>query len=194
MFLTIGPRGRHADLWAYSVPFVTQIHYTGLFLPWHRAYINDFEAALRAECNYRGAWPYWNWTLGRLARLRNSWSSVVLMFRSYLVDASPNFRNATIFNDSPTSGLGGWGDPNDDYQITTGAFAHDFEVAYPVPHRIRRNYTLTVDITDPFGDGTPPPPGEVWKYFTPASQKKLIQGYIGDFEGFHADFESVTVS
>ena len=110
------------------------------------------------------------------------------------VDASPNFRNASIFNDSPKSGFGGWGDPNDDYQITTGALAQDFKVAYPVPHRVRRNYTVKVEIADPFGDGTPPPPDEVWKYFTPASQKELIQGYVGDFEGFQTEFESTIVS
>ena len=49
-------------------------------------------------------------------------------------------------------------------------------------------------VTDPFGDGTPPPPGDVWKYFTPESQKELIQGYVGDFGGFHAQFESTVVS
>jgi len=147
---------------------------------------------MRTECKYRGAWPYWDWTLGQLAAIPLAFHYADVLF--YPVDASPNFRNATIFNDSPKSGFGGWGDPNDDFQITTGAFAHDFRVAYPVPHRVRRNYTVKVDITDPFGDGTPPPPDEVWKNFTPDSQKKLIQGYVGDFGGFQADFESVIVS
>jgi len=125
--------------------------------------------------------------------------AIPLVFRCadvlfYLVDAGPNFRNATIFNDSPKSGFGGWGDPNNDFQITTGALAHDFQVAYPVPHRIRRNYTVKFEIPDLFGDGTPPAPGELWKYFTSAIRKELIQGYVGDFDGFHAAFENVTVS
>lgn len=59
-------------------------------------------------------------------------SSDALSF--YPVDASPGSANATTFNDSLTSGLGGWGDPTDDYQVTTGAFAENFEVVYPVPH------------------------------------------------------------
>jgi len=140
---------------------------------------------------------------GRLAVLgldvRSVGLSVIhLVFRYvdalFYVDASPNFPNATIFNDSPKSGFGRWGDPNDDYQITTGAFAHDFQVAYPVPHRVRRNYTPKVPVSDPFGDGTAPPTDEMWHYFTPASQKKLMEGYVGDFGGFHAEFESLVVS
>lgn len=113
---------------------------------------------------------------------------------SHLIDASPNFPNATIFDNSSTTGLGGWGDPNNDYQITTGAFAHDFEVAYPVPHGIRRNYTVRDTNPDPFGDGTPPGPDDLWTYFTPASQKAMVEGYVGDFWGFQALFEGTIVS
>ena len=116
----------------------------------------------------------------------------VLIFS--FVDASPDFANATIFNDSPTSGFGRWGDPADDYQITTGAFADNFEVVYPVPHKIRRNYTARSVNADPFGDGTPPAPDALWNYFTPASQKALIQGYVGDFEKFQTQFEGTVVS
>ena len=111
-----------------------------------------------------------------------------------LADASPNFTTATIFNDSPTSGFGGWGNPSDDYQITTGAFANDFELAYPVPHRIRRNYTVRSLSADPFGDGTAPAPDDFWNYITPESQKQLINGYVGDFEGFQMILEGSTVS
>jgi len=146
------------------------MHFTGLFLPWHRAYVADFELALRTECGYKGAQPYWDWT----------------------IDASPNFPNATIFDDSPTSGTGGWGDPNDDFQITTGAFATDFEVAYPVPHRVRRNYTARASVTDPFGDGTPPAPLPFWNYFTAEKRDDLVNGFVGDFRGFHALFEGPT--
>jgi hypothetical protein len=110
------------------------------------------------------------------------------------VDASPDFTNATIFNDSPTSGFGGWGDPANDYQITTGAFAKDFEVAYPVPHMIRRNYTSRSANPNPFGDGTPPAPDAFWNYFTRESQDTLINGYIGDFEGFQTQLEGPVVS
>lgn len=41
------------------------------------------------------------------------------------------------------SGLGTWGDPSKDYQIQDGGL-RDFVISYPVPHNIRRNYTLYV--------------------------------------------------
>ena len=112
----------------------------------------------------------------------------------YLIDAGPNFVNSTIFNDSPDSGFGGWGNPADDYQITTGAFVNDFLPVYPVPHKIRRNYTAVSLGGDIFGDGTPSAPNPFWTYFTPASVNALVQGHAGDFEGFQAEFESTTVS
>ena len=52
-----------------------------------------------------------------------------------------DFCRATIFSDSDYDGLGSWGDPKDDFQICTGGLK-GMTVAYPVPHRIRRNYTL----------------------------------------------------
>lgn len=112
----------------------------------------------------------------------------------YRADARPDFPSATIFNDSPTSGFGGYGDPNNDFQITTGAFAKDFELAYPVPHKIRRNYTERSFSTDPFGDGTAPAPLPFWNYFTKESRDTLVNGFVGDFEGFHALFEGPVVS
>jgi hypothetical protein len=35
------------------------IHGTGTFLPWHRYAIQLWETALRTECEYKGAQPYW---------------------------------------------------------------------------------------------------------------------------------------
>lgn len=116
------------------------------------------------------------------------------MLISYLVDASPNFKNSTIFNDSPKTGFGGWGDPANDYQITTGAFVKDFDLVYPVPHKLRRNYTERGTNPDPFGDGTPASPLALWNYFTKESKDTLVNGFVGDFEGFHTLFESTTVS
>jgi len=164
----INPNTSHFDDFVYThMDLNPVIHFTGLFLPWHRAYVADFELALRTECGYTGGQPYWDWTL----------------------DASPNFPNATIWNDSPTSGLGGWGDPNNDFRISTGVFSKDLELAYPAPHTIRRNYTDRSFSTDPFGDGTPPAPLPFWNYITPASRDALVDNFIGDFVGFHTLFE-----
>ena len=52
-----------------------------------------------------------------------------------------DFYHATIWSDSDYDGLGSWGDPNNDYDISTGALK-DMRVSYPVPHHIRRNFTL----------------------------------------------------
>ncbi|KAI9641112.1 hypothetical protein NHQ30_010542 [Ciborinia camelliae] len=35
----------------------------GQFLPYHRYFVASYEKALREECGYRGAQPYWDWTL-----------------------------------------------------------------------------------------------------------------------------------
>ena len=88
-----------------------------------------------------------------------------------------------MFSDSRTSGFGGWGNPADDYQITTGAFAEGFEVVYPIPHRIARNYTENDDT---------PTPTLLWESFTPAILEAMVQGYIGDFVGFQAQLERVS--
>ena len=35
----------------------------GHFLPWHRYFGATYEKALREECGYKGAQPYWDWTI-----------------------------------------------------------------------------------------------------------------------------------
>ncbi|KAI0264047.1 hypothetical protein BGY98DRAFT_1103701 [Russula aff. rugulosa BPL654] len=83
-----------------------EIHYTGLFLPWHRWYLHSFEGALRDQCG-----------------------------RTRLFESS-------FWKDSdPSCGLGGWGDPNNDYQVPDGALSN-MTLAYPSPHTVRRNFTL----------------------------------------------------
>ncbi|KAK8097528.1 hypothetical protein PG984_016667, partial [Apiospora sp. TS-2023a] len=38
------------------------IHFCGMFLPWHRYYVQLYQNQLR-ECGYTGPMPYWDWTL-----------------------------------------------------------------------------------------------------------------------------------
>ena len=61
----------------------------GHFLPWHRYFLIAYENALRHECGYKGAQPYWNWTL----------------------DSGPgkDVRDSPLFD--PVTGLGGNGQP-----------------------------------------------------------------------------------
>jgi len=98
----------------------------------------------------------------------------------FMTDAS-NFQNSTFWDPDTTSGVGGWGDANDDDQITDGAFADGFLLSYPSPHRLRRRYTPT----------TPNNPDEpLTNAFTPESQLAMVNGFQGDFIGFQALFVS----
>ena len=98
---------------------------------------------------------------------------------SFVTD-SANFQNSTFWDPDATSGVGGWGDPNADYHITSGAFAEDFIVSYPAPHGLRRQYTPTIA-------GGPASP--LTKAFTPEVVAAMVNGYEGSFVGFQADFE-----
>lgn len=92
-------------------------------------------------------------------------------------DAS-DFQNSDFWQ----SGVGGWGDPNNDYQITDGAFATNFTLVYPSPHRVRRQYTPTATGAD--GVVTP-----LASEFTPEVQETLVNGFVADFINFQKTLE-----
>ena len=104
------------------------------------------------------------------------------------------------FFDNSSSGVGGWGDPTNDYQISTGGLK-DMVVAYPSPHRIRRNFTLypyaSLNIPPPFGDpsSAPPAPADLMINTTMTQQNVdyILDNFEGDFAGFHAYFENTIV-
>ena len=97
----------------------------------------------------------------------------------FMTDAS-NFLNSTFWDPDPTSGLGGWGDSNDDHQVTAGAFADDFFLSYPSLHKLRRIYGPTM----------PEKPGQILTdAFTPESQVAMVNDFVGNFTGFQARFE-----
>ena len=64
--------------------------------------------------------------------------SCLSSFRRFHLDAA-DFEHSIVDNSS--HGVGGWGDPENDFQIYTGGFK-DVIRAYPNPHHIRRNFTL----------------------------------------------------
>ena len=91
-----------------------------------RWFLHLFDVNLRQSCGYSGPTPYWDWSR----------------------DHADLF-NSPVFEDSAEYGLGGTGDcgssPEADCIVTTGAFAPstgNFELAWPIPHRLRRNLTL----------------------------------------------------
>ncbi|KIJ50748.1 hypothetical protein M422DRAFT_44383 [Sphaerobolus stellatus SS14] len=58
-----GVGSRYDDL-VYTHNIQTwNIHFVGHFFAWHRWYVATYEKALRNECGYTGAQPYWDWTL-----------------------------------------------------------------------------------------------------------------------------------
>lgn len=56
-----GAKTRYDDFVAQHINQTLTIHRTGNFLSWHRMYMHAYEKALRDECGYDGALPYWNW-------------------------------------------------------------------------------------------------------------------------------------
>ncbi|KAK0649934.1 hypothetical protein B0T16DRAFT_492448 [Cercophora newfieldiana] len=58
-----GARTRYDDFVGSHIQYTPFVHASGLFLPYHRYYVWLYEKALREECGYKGAQPYWDWTL-----------------------------------------------------------------------------------------------------------------------------------
>jgi tyrosinase len=58
-----GVISRYDDLVYTHIQQTFSIHYVGHFLAWHRYFTATYEHMLRSECCYRGAQPYWDWTL-----------------------------------------------------------------------------------------------------------------------------------
>ena len=103
-----------------------------------------------------------------------------------------------MFDGDEESGLGCWGDPNDDIQITTGGFK-DLVRVYPSPHRIRRNYTLQAlaNIPNPFPNDPLAPSIDtsvlVNGSFARTNYDFSLNGFVGDFRGFQAYLEGPQV-
>lgn len=108
--LVPGARSRFDDFVATHVNQTSSIHLDGIFLAWHREFVQIWENTLRGECGYSGYQPYWDWPL---------WQS-----RGKLAD-SP------LFDGSDTS-LGGDGYPSDDYNCTLiGVFPNGTNICMP---------------------------------------------------------------
>ncbi|KAI4221139.1 MAG: hypothetical protein LQ349_007919 [Xanthoria aureola] len=58
-----GARTRFDDVVAAHIFQAPYIHFSGIFLHWHRYYTYLYDKLLRTECGYTGPQPYWDWTL-----------------------------------------------------------------------------------------------------------------------------------
>ncbi|KAL8741878.1 MAG: hypothetical protein Q9184_008332, partial [Pyrenodesmia sp. 2 TL-2023] len=56
-----GARSRFDDFVGSHIQQGYNIHFNGNLFAWHRAFLWEYEQALRNECGYRGAHPYWDW-------------------------------------------------------------------------------------------------------------------------------------
>ena len=107
------------------------------------------------------------------------------------VDA-PNFFESSFWSDFNTSsGIGGWGDPNNDYQVPTGGFS-DFYLVYPSPHILRRNFTLQpyLGLDESFFTQ---PDIDANATFTVTEVDYMVNNFKGDFKGFQMYLEGFEV-
>lgn len=56
-----GARSRFDDFTVVHIQQTLDIHFSGIFPPWHRWFVYSYEKALREECGYKGYQPYWDW-------------------------------------------------------------------------------------------------------------------------------------
>lgn len=167
----INESSSHYDDFVYiHMDLNVRIHSTGYFLPWHRLYVQTFEDELRSKCGFDGVQPYWDWTKD-----------------------TADFYDATIWSDECYDGLGSWGDPKNDFQITTGGLK-DIHLSYPVPHHIRRNFSLYPNFPPGFSlpVGVPPidPTLMLNTTFTSAVVNKTVNSNGGDYISFQAMIEN----
>ncbi|KAF8802803.1 Di-copper centre-containing protein [Phlegmacium glaucopus] len=83
-------RTRFDEFQALHIYLADNIHIVGQFLPWHRRFLHIYEGVLRNECGYKGAQPYWDWSLD--------------------ADASRPLLESPVFD--PVTGFGGTGVPD----------------------------------------------------------------------------------
>ncbi|KEY67777.1 hypothetical protein S7711_04095 [Stachybotrys chartarum IBT 7711] len=56
-----GAKSRFDDFIVTHIQQTLEIHFSGIFMPWHRWFVHTYEKALRDECGYKGYQPYWDW-------------------------------------------------------------------------------------------------------------------------------------
>ncbi|CAE6445012.1 unnamed protein product [Rhizoctonia solani] len=156
----ISPEGTYYDELVYTHMNLNPIiHFTGLFLPFHRLYTHEWTNALRSQCGYKGVAPYWAWEYD-----------------------SADIEHSPIWDTDPVYGLGGFGDPDDDHIVKTGGL--NLTLTYPAKHKLRRQFQPRPFTGLPGGENILPN-----ITFTPAEIKALLAQPEGNFTAFHAYME-----
>ncbi|KAF9051996.1 hypothetical protein BJ165DRAFT_1601496 [Panaeolus papilionaceus] len=117
-------QSRFDEFQGYHIDATNDVHAVGQFLPWHRYFVAVYEKALREECSYTGAQPYWDWSIDADAEAQSAGA----------------FFNSPIFD--PKTGFGGNG-AQATYPrcLKTGPFA-DLTLSYG-PGRQSTKHCLT---------------------------------------------------
>jgi len=104
-----------------------------------------------------------------------------------------DFYHSTLFSNSTFDGVGSWGDPTNDFQISTGGLK-DIRLAYPVPHQIRRNFTIQPFLLGINVPGAAPvdPLLMINTTFTKEVVDFNVNSFTGDYIGFQTYLESIS--
>jgi tyrosinase len=106
----------------------------------------------------------------------------------YRIDA-PDFYESSWWKDSdPVSGLGGWGDPNDDFTVPDGGF-HQMPLSYPSPHTVRRNFSLLSFDQPSLATLFPDPLKLGNTSFTASVVKAILETSAGDYRRLQVGIE-----
>ncbi len=112
---------------------------------------------------------------------------------AYILCAETNVQTSPLFVDyDPLSGLGGWGNASDDYSLTNGGFK-DFRISYPIPHRLRRQYTPQGGGGFPGGGGGGGGANGLPSTFSASYISSAVNGNAGNFTSFQNAIENVSV-
>jgi tyrosinase len=111
------------DFVAVHITLDDNIHNVAAMLPWHSGFVYAREVHLR-NCGFQGRMPGWNWTV--------------------YADRNAPFSDPVL---TARSGLGGNGNPNEDYAVTNGPFTrlkvnlvdegHSIVLS---PHKLQREF------------------------------------------------------
>lgn len=108
---------------------------------------------------------------------------------TFLSDAA-DVASSPVFDEDPVTGLGSFGDVNDDNNLKNGGFA-SFRVSYPEPNPLRRQYTLQPYINKPQSPIFPEPARLANSTFTYEKVAEALTCGAGDYSCLQTHVEGM---
>lgn len=97
-----------------------------------------------------------------------------------------------MFDPDPQSGLGTWGEEPDDFTLHDGGLS-SFSLSYPIPHILRRNYTLQPWFAFPLPHLIPDPALLANSTFAKSEISHTVNNFVGDFSALQLSIERFQV-